>query len=131
MSERIFVFGSNLAGVHGAGSAKAAAQKHGAKRGVGVGPTGNAYAIPTKATWRSKALTLMEIQTYVWDFIVYARQHPSLTFDVVRIGCGLAGYEDAQIAPLFKGAPDNVNLPFGWRELPASLVPDPTGAPHE
>ena len=121
MNARIFVFGSNLAGVHGAGSAKAAYKLHGARKGVGEGRTGNAYAIPTKATWRDKAMPLAEIVLYVKDFIGYATAHPELTFDVVRIGCGLAGYEDAQIAPMFIGAPDNVNLPFGWRDIAADV----------
>jgi hypothetical protein len=117
VSQRIFVFGSNLAGVHGKGSAKAAATLHGAERGIGVGRTGNAYAIPTKASWRQGAMSLASIGVYVDGFIEYATAHPELTFDVVRIGCGLAGYEDADVAPLFRGAPENVVLPFGWREL--------------
>lgn len=125
MAERVFVFGSNLAGVHGAGSAKAAAEKHGAERGVGVGPTGGAYAIPTKRTWRDRhPLSLSEIKQYVDAFIVYAAGHPHTEFEVVRIGCGLAGYQDHQIAPMFDGATWNVHLPFGWRELAA--LPEPT-----
>ena len=114
---RIFVFGSNLGGIHGKGSAKEAAAKHGAERGVGVGPTGNAYAIPTKATWRGPVLPLEEINDHVDEFLVYAANRRGLTFDVVRVGCGLAGYSDEQIAPLFADAPDNVVLPFGWRSI--------------
>lgn len=122
---RIFVFGANLAGVHGAGSAMAAVQRHGAKHGVGAGRTGNAYAIPTKETWRSPALPLVRIAGYVQDFLRYADANPDLTFDVVRIGCGLAGYVDHQIAPLFRAAPENVVLPFGWRDLAAAPTEDP------
>jgi len=122
--ERVFVFGSNLAGVHGAGSAKAAATKHGAKRGVGSGRTGNAYAIPTKATWRSPALPLDMIAAHIREFIRYVGRHPEITFDVVRVGCGLAGYEDSQIAPLFANAPRNVYLPFGWREFTSTPPQD-------
>ena len=47
-------------------------------------------------------------------FLAYARAHPELTFEVTRVGCGLAGYTDADIAPLFKGAPSNCTLPDGW-----------------
>jgi hypothetical protein len=112
---RIFVFGSNLEGVHGAGSAREAREKHGAQWGIGVGPTGSAYAIPTKATPRGPVLTLDEIRRHVIHFKLYAEMSDMLVFDVVKIGCGLAGYTDAQIAPLFAGSPDNVNLPHGWR----------------
>lgn len=112
---RIFVFGSNLAGRHGAGSAKAAWQNHGAQSGVGHGRTGNAYAIPTKDR-HLKVLPLPEIAAYVDVFIGYAKAHPELVFDVVRIGCGLAGYYDIQIAPMFRESPKNVNLPEGWRD---------------
>lgn len=108
--KRIFVFGSNLAGRHGAGSAKAAREIHGAKYGVGVGPTGNAYALPTKDA-NLKILPLSTIEKYVTDFIIYARQNPQLAFDVVAIGCGLAGFKPSQIAPMFKFSPANVYLP--------------------
>lgn len=122
-TSRIFVFGSNLAGIHGAGSARAAAEKHGARKGVGIGRTGNAYAIPTKATWRSPALPLDTIGQHVSEFLLYARLYHDLEFDVVRVGCGLAGYDDHQMAPLFRGAPQNAVLPFGWRELIAGDAP--------
>lgn len=110
----IFVFGSNLAGRHGAGAALFARQNHGAIYGRGVGPQGNAYAIPTK-DYQIKTLPLTAIAPHVKDFIGYARAHPELTFQVTRIGCGLAGYTDGQIAPMFRGAPDNCILPEGWR----------------
>jgi hypothetical protein len=108
---RIFVFGSNLAGRHGAGSAKAAREIHGAVYGVGMGRTGNAYAIPTKSA-DFNVLPLEKIEEYVTDFIIYARQHPELTFDVVAIGCGLAGFKPEQIAPMFRHSPENVILPL-------------------
>ncbi len=107
----IFVFGSNLAGRHGAGSALHAKTYHRAKSGVGVGRTGNAYAIPTKNE-NLNALTLRRIRYYVDDFIMYAKHHPGLAFEVVAIGCGLAGYTPAQVAPLFKKAPANCKLPI-------------------
>lgn len=111
---RIFVFGSNLAGRHGMGAALHAALHCGARYGVGVGRTGDAYAIPTKDR-AIRTLPLKDIKPFVDDFLAYARKHPELTFQVTRIGCGLAGYNDAQIAPMFFGAPANCQLPEQWR----------------
>ena len=110
----IFCFGSNLRGAHGKGAALCAAQEHGAVYGAGVGRTGDSYAIPTKG-WALEPLHLHAISKYVKEFLAYAREHPELEFQVTRVGCGLAGYEDAQIAPMFVGAPDNCHLPEGWR----------------
>jgi hypothetical protein len=112
--KEIFVFGSNLAGRHGAGSAKAAVQSWKAEYGVGVGRTGNAYAIPTKNR-RLEILPIDEIEAHVTEFIWYAEEHPEFIFKVVKIGCGLAGYNEGDIAPLFKGAPENCLLPEGWK----------------
>lgn len=112
----VFVFGSNLSGIHGAGSAHHAHHVLGAEWGVGVGPcgNGNCYAIPTKDE-EIMTLPLDRIAPYVRDFIEYAKTKPGHSFRVVRIGCGLAGYTDAEMSPLFAGAPDNVILPEGWR----------------
>lgn len=110
----IFVFGSNLAGRHGAGSALHAAKHFGAERGIGEGRTGEAYAIPTKDS-KLRVLPLCDIQVGVDRFIAYARANPDLAFDIVKIGCGLAGYKDDQIAPMFANALDNCVLPEGWR----------------
>lgn len=112
---QIFVFGSNLAGRHGKGAALEARLKHGAKYGVGRGRTGDSYAIPTKDEMLN-VLPLTTIHMQVVLFMAYAKAHPQLTFNVTRIGCGLAGYIDSQIAPMFKGAPINCNLPEGWRD---------------
>ncbi len=111
----IFVFGSNLAGRHGAGAALFALRHRGAIRGHGVGMQGDSYAIPTKDS-KLATLPLHEIAPYVEEFIEYAATHPALAFEVTRVGCGLAGYTDENIAPLFKGAPDNCSLPSGWRD---------------
>src|SRR5437016_4956930 len=97
----IFVFGSNLAGVHGAGAALHAAKYHGAQEGVGEGPTGDAYAIPTKDE-RIRTLSLDRIELGVLNFLAYAAQFPSSEFEVTRVGCGYAGYRDEQIAPFFR-----------------------------
>lgn len=115
MTRRVFVFGSNLAGRHGAGSALEAVRNHGAIRGLGEGIQGNSYAIPTK-DWSMATLPLSDISISVWQFLFYARSHPSVQFDVVKIGCGLAGYKPYQIIPMFANAPSNVHLPKGWRK---------------
>lgn len=110
----IFVFGSNLAGRHGKGAAFTAKRSFGAVYGVGVGHTGNAYAIPTKDR-NIRTLPLSEIRKYVEGFVIYAEQNPTLMFTVTKIGCGLAGYTEEQIAPMFANAPQNCVLPTGWR----------------
>lgn len=109
----IFVFGSNLAGRHGAGAALAARQYHGAIYGQGVGRQGNSYAIPTKDE-QLRALSIDRIRLHVDAFIEYARSHPELIFQVTRVGCGLAGYCDKDIGPLFANAPTNCQLPHEW-----------------
>jgi len=113
----IFVFGSNLAGIHGAGSALEAVRFHGARRGIGQGRWGLSYAIPTKG-YRLEILPLNDIRHHVNEFLQYARNNPDLTFNVVAIGCGLAGYTPAEIAPMFRGASRNVMLPAEfWQVL--------------
>lgn len=110
----VFVFGSNLAGFHGAGSAKEALKKHGALWGCGIGRQGDSYAIPTKNA-KLQPMTLEHIAFHIKDFLEYAKAHEDTVFNVVKIGCGLAGYTEKQIAPMFKGAPSNVNLPKDWQ----------------
>lgn len=111
---RVFVFGSNLAGRHGKGAAREALRHWGASYGVCIGACGQSYAIPTKDK-HLRVLSLGEITLYVADFLTYVRGHPNLTFLVTRVGCGLAGYRDEQIAPLFKGSTDNCVMPEEWR----------------
>lgn len=112
----IWVFGSNLAGRHGAGAAKVARFEFDAAWGVAEGPTGRAYAIPTKDE-RLRTLPLEGIKESVDRFIEYALNHQDQRFFVTRIGCGLAGYHDIQIAPLFGSVPENCSLPGEWRHL--------------
>ena len=106
----IFVFGSNLRGMHAGGAARAAYHKFGAVMGQGVGLQGQSYAIPTMQGG------VETIKPYVDEFIEFARQHPELTFLVTRIGCGIAGFRDEEIAPLFTEAHQlsNVVLPPNW-----------------
>lgn len=112
---RIFVFGSNIAGRHGKGAALDAKELWEAVPGVGEGPTGRAYAIPTKDA-NLKVRSLIEIRRSVKKFKEYASSHPEMTFFVTRVGCGLAGYKDKDIGPMFADSPVNCELPPGWRE---------------
>lgn len=112
-NKRIFVFGSNLAGRHGKGAALDAMKNYGAKYGVGEGLTGLSYAIPTKDE-NIRTRSLESIKISVDKFIEFAKNNQDLRFFVTRIGCGLAGYSDEQIGPMFVGAPDNCELPKGW-----------------
>lgn len=110
----IFVFGSNLAGHHAGGAARDAQRFWGAVSGVGVGPTGEAYALPTMDE-DLQPLTLAEIGHHAREFCAYATANPAQTFHVTPVGCGIAGFMEADIAPLFAHAPANVQLPNGWR----------------
>ena len=112
----IFVFGSNLAGRHGKGAALTARQRYGAIRGRGEGLQGRSYAIPTK-DHRLNSLPLSEIRKHVIRFLIFAYDHPELEFQITPIGCGLAGYKPAQIAPFFQDAPDNCVLPCSFLQV--------------
>lgn len=110
--DEIFVFGSNLRGRHGKGAALQALNMYGAKEGVGIGPSGNSYAIPTKDS-NLRVLSLKDIASYVNEFINYAKINYNYHFLVTKIGCGLAGYKESDIAPLFKNCKGvfNIHLP--------------------
>lgn len=110
----VFVFGSNHAGRHGRGAALVAMRKYGARPGQGEGLSGRSYGIPTKDRTIC-TLPLGRIWNHVGRFVAFARSRPDLTFAVTRIGCGLAGWRDKDIAPMFADAPDNCELPEGWR----------------
>lgn len=97
-ADEVFVFGSNLAGMHGGGAAYVAFRKFGAVMGCGVGLRGQSYAIPTMQGG------VETIKPYVDEFIAFATAHPELFFYVTRIGCGIAGFRDKEIAPLFAAA---------------------------
>lgn len=105
--DEVFVFGSNLAGQHAGGAARVAYNKFGAIYGQGVGLQGQSYAIPTMQGG------VETIAPYVDEFIKFAEQNPNKFFYVTRIGCGIAGFKDEEIAPLFKEAINlkNVCLP--------------------
>lgn len=109
----IFVFGSNLEGHHGGGAALLAWKKWGAIWGQGAGLQGQTYGIPTMHGGPDR------IKPYVDEFISFARQHPELTFLVTEVGCGIAGFRPAEIAPLFRDAVDveNIYLPQRFWEV--------------
>lgn len=111
----IFVFGSNLAGVHGAGAAKHALLHRGAIWGQGEGLQGSSYGIATKDD-RLRRRGLVEIERSVIEFLAFARAHPELTFDITPIGCGLAGYKRHQIEPMFAGMPSNCRFNPTWED---------------
>ena len=116
---QVFVFGSNLAGAHYGGAAKAAVIHFGAQMGVGVGIQGCSYAIPTMQGGPET------IQPYVDDFVEYAKAHPTLQFLVTRIGCGIAGFKAIDIAPLFAKAAQlpNVSLPSDFIRVIETMIP--------
>lgn len=98
----VFVFGSNEAGIHGTGAAFTAVH-FGARRSVPSGPSGKTYAIPTKPRDITVSLCLRDISKYVAEFMAYATKRQDRCFLVTEIGCGLAGYQPSQIAPMFEG----------------------------
>lgn len=110
---QIFVFGSNLQGHHAGGAARVAHRKFGAIWGQGVGLQGQSYAIPTMQGG------VETIKPYVDEFIQFAKNHQEYTFLVTRIGCGIAGFKDSEIAPLFRDAVNcgNVILPRSFAEV--------------
>lgn len=111
--DEVFVFGSNLEGMHGGGAARVAFKNFGAVMGCGVGLRGQSYAIPTMQGG------VETIAPYVDEFISFAKAHPGLFFYVTRIGCGIAGFRDKDIAPLFSASVniENICLPESFRRL--------------
>lgn len=109
----IFVFGSNLEGMHGGGAARIAYNNFGAVWGQGVGLQGQSYGIPTMHGG------VDVIKPYVDEFINFAKSHPELKFLVTRIGCGIAGFTDEEMAPLFKDAIEieNIYLPKSFYDI--------------
>ena len=111
--DEVFVFGSNLSGMHGGGAAATAHRCFGAVWGKGVGLYGQSYAIPTMQGG------VKTVKPYVDEFIEFAKNHPELRFLVTKIGCGIAGFHEEQIAPLFAEAVDvkNIILPRDFVEI--------------
>jgi hypothetical protein len=114
--ERIFVFGSNIYGIHGAGAAAYAREKLGAEWGVGEGLTGRAYALPTCYA-PGEPLTYQELAVHINNFLKFAQENPGTRFFVSKVGCGIAGFPEEIVAMIFRelGTPDNCDLPPDWR----------------
>ena len=109
----IFVFGSNQRGAHAGGAARLAKEKFGAREGVGEGLTGQSYAFPT-LTASFEKVSRAALEAGRDRFFATARQHPDKTFLLTKVGCGIAGFSEEEIRPLFQNAPANVVLPEDW-----------------
>lgn len=116
--DEIFVFGSNEAGIHGAGAARLAHDRFGARLYQGFGLSGRSFAIPTK-DWEIEQLNLYYIAMYIYRFVEAAKRWHTHKFMVTQVGCGLAGYTPEQIAPYFKDCIDmeNVYLPQSFIDI--------------
>ena len=134
LEEMVMVFGSNTAGIHGAGAARYAYEKKGARWGHSYGMAGQSFAIPTKGHEQVQShkpnpemknrepvklvnvvgntLPIPVIRRYVDGFNAFAKHHPELHFQVTCIGCGLAGLKHQEIAPLFRDIDDLPNVWF-------------------
>jgi hypothetical protein len=112
-SNQIFVFGSNLKGLHSAGAALIAHNNFKFPWGVGRGWHGDAFAIPTKDR-NIQTRSLKEIEFDIKTFKLITHKYIKENWFVTRIGCGLAGYDDKDIAPMFRNA---INCSFAeeWR----------------
>lgn len=119
-ANEVFVFGSNLSGFHAGGAARIAMEKFGAVWGMGVGLQRQSYAIPTMQG------DVETIKPYVDEFVQFAKAHDELIFYVTRIGCGIAGFNDKDIAPLFADAQDvdNIILPQSFVECLDNVRPE-------
>jgi hypothetical protein len=110
----VFVFGSNLAGVHGAGAALEAMKNFGAKWKYPIGLVGQSYAIPTKDL-DIITLDIAVVKSFIEDFVVFTKRTPNVHYFVTAVGCGLAGFKDSEIAPLFKGCSNLCSFPDTWK----------------
>lgn len=112
-SSEVFVFGSNRAGLHAGGAARLARERFGAQEGVGEGLTGQCYAFPT-LTETFEKVSLASLQASRDRLFETARAHPDKKFLLTKVGCGIAGFSEDQIRPLFADAPANIVLPDDW-----------------
>jgi len=110
----IFVFGSNQLGAHAGGAARLAKEEFGAREGVGEGLTGQSYAFPT-LTANFEKVSRASLEASRDRLFAAALQHPDKTFLLTKVGCGIAGFTEDEIRPLFTSAPANVVLPEDWQ----------------
>lgn len=116
----VFVFGSNLAGIHGAGAAEVAHRVYNYPMGLGAGFHSSedkleAFGIPTKG-WHFNVLPLESIKLYIDYLLAWVIKNPTKAFFITRIGCGYANYNDSEIAPMFKGFPPNCSFAEPWKK---------------
>jgi hypothetical protein len=116
--DEVFVFGSNLLGIHGSGAAKTARELFGAELGVGEGLTGNCYAFPTVTSptglLETRQLTRGQLEQVRDALYFTARELNEVTFLLTKVGCGLAGFSEGYMASLFTDSPANITKPLGW-----------------
>lgn len=116
MSKMILTFASNEGGIHGAGAAKTAYEKYGARWGKSYGHYGDSFAIPTKNEIIETIKDIDRIQGYITGFIAYAKGHRKMIFQITRIGCGLAMLDESTMAKMFIGSPKNCHFDEKWRQ---------------
>jgi uncharacterized protein (DUF1810 family) len=111
LPRQIFVFGSNALGYHTGGASGTARKKFGAVWGQPEGLQGQSYAIPVD--YGKNVRKDAEVKAAVNRFIAFAKEHEDMFFFVTRVGCGIAGYHDEEMAQYFKAALNlkNVSLP--------------------
>ena len=110
---QIFVFGSNLAGIHAGGAARYAKGHFKAVEGIGEGPTGQCYAFPTLDK-NFNQLNDERQHRAAWEFLNYARSNPNKIFLLTKVGCGIARRPEWYMKSLFKKSPENIIKPKGW-----------------
>lgn len=116
---QVFVFGSNLIGYHSGGASLVAMQRFGAVWGQAEGPQGQCYAIPVDIRGEAVENVSAYMKRHIDKFLSYAKAHPELSFLVIRVGCGNAGFDEEFVAPFFKEVMqmDNVSLPKSFVEI--------------
>ncbi len=117
LPKQIFVFGSNALGYHTGGASGTARKKFGAVWGQAEGLQGQSYAIPVD--YGKDVRKDAEVKAAIDRFLSFSKEHPDLFFMVTRVGCGVAGYNDTEMAQFFKSAMDlkNVSLPKSFVEV--------------
>ena len=116
LPNQIFVFGSNSLGYHTGGASGTARKKFGAVWGQPEGLQGQSYAIPVD--FGKGVRKDSEVKASIDRFLAFTKDHLELFFFVTRIGCGMGGYRDEEIAQFFKDALNlnNVCLPKSFVE---------------
>ena len=119
---QVFVFGSNLAGIHAGGAAKQAKEQFGAEEGIGEGLTGKCYAFPTlEGSFNYGGFVQRPRRDLICSlakFYATARALPDKQFLMTAVGTGIAGFPVEEMKSLFANPPENVILPEDWQPIP-------------